>query len=294
MKRLSIIIVTYNSEHDIFNCVESIKQHCDIPRDELELIIVDNNSRAPQPMFAQLKSIWSNDIVLIENDKNCGYGQGNNVGIRQATSPIILIMNPDVRLMEPIFKKALQDFQNDNHLSIYGMKQMLSPTIHSSNSFGCSYMMNGYLSTILTALCTRLDYYLPRYMYFSGSCFFIRKQMFEAIGLFDEDIFMYGEEDDIRYRMLKRFGNHITYNPSLHYIHLTKERQPDLEYEKRVFQSILVLLQKKGQKKETVIRNRIRNVNLQLWREIFRVKVGKGSPMLLNMLKDFKKYLQSV
>ena len=182
MKRLSIIIVTYNSEHDIFNCVESIKQYCDIPRNELELIIVDNNSRSPQPMFAQLKSVWGDDIVLIENNKNSGYGQGNNVGIRQATSPIILIMNPDVRLMEPIFKETLQAFQNDYHMSIYGMKQMLSPTTLSSNSFGCTYMMNGYLSTVLTALCTRFDYYIPRYMYFSGSCFFIRKQMFEEIG----------------------------------------------------------------------------------------------------------------
>ena len=72
MKRLSIIIVTYNSEHDIFNCVESIKKYCDIQRNELELIIVDNNSRSPQPMFAQLKSIWGDDIVLIENNKNSG------------------------------------------------------------------------------------------------------------------------------------------------------------------------------------------------------------------------------
>ena len=294
MKRLSIIIVTYNSEHDIFDCVESIKQYCGIPRNELELIIVDNNSRAPQPMFAQLKSVWGDDIVLIENDKNCGYGQGNNVGIRQAKAPVILIMNPDVRLMEPIFEKALQDFEIDNRLSIYGMKQMLSPSEPSTNSIACTNMMNGYLATILTAIANRTDRYFARFMYFSGSCFFIRKQMFEEIGLFDEDIFMYGEEDDIHHRMLKRHDCHMTYNPRLHYIHLTKDREPDLEYEKRIFQSILVLLQKKGQKKETVIKNRIRNVNLQLWREIIRVNVGKGNPLLLYMLKDFKKYLQSL
>ena len=43
MKRLSIIIVTYNSEKDIFDCISSIKQWSDIPFEELEVIIVDNN-----------------------------------------------------------------------------------------------------------------------------------------------------------------------------------------------------------------------------------------------------------
>ena len=76
--------------------------------------------------------------------------------------------------------------------------------------------MNGYLSTILSALCTRLDFYIAKYMHFSGSCFFINKAMFEAVGLFDENVFLYGEEDDIHYRLLHRFKDcKMKYDKSL-------------------------------------------------------------------------------
>ncbi|MBQ6203016.1 MAG: glycosyltransferase [Prevotella sp.] len=293
MKRLSIIIVTYKSENDIYDCLTSIRNHSDIATEELELIIVDNSPESDK-MFKTVRQRFGDDILLIKNTRNGGYGQGNNIGIRMAKAPVTLIMNPDVRLMEPVFLTALKAFEKDSQLSMYGMKQMLSPTEPSTNSFACTNMMNGYLATILTAISNRIDHYFARFMYFSGSCFFIRKQMFEEIGLFDDDIFMYGEEDDIHHRMKKRLGCHMTYNPHLHYIHLTKERKPDLEYEKRVFNSVCAMLQKKEYPKESFINNRLQSINLQLWREQLRTAIGKGNPSLLNMLKDFRKYLKTL
>ena len=210
MKRLSIIIVTYNSEKDIYDCINSIRQWTDIPMEELELIVVDNNSRETDTMFATLKQLYGNDIVLIRNTRNGGYGQGNNLGIRKATASVILIMNPDVRMMEPIFKTALDAFDQSKDLSMYGMKQMLSASEPSTNSFCCAYTVNGYLQTFMSSLGNRYDRYIPRYMHFSGSCFFIRKEMFEQAGLFDETIFMYGEEEDIHYRMRKKGFAHIS------------------------------------------------------------------------------------
>ena len=204
MKRLSIVIVTYKQEKDIFDCVKTIQKYADIPLSEIELIVVDNNSRETDIMFAQLQQLYGNDIVLIKNTRNGGYGQGNNIGIRKAKAPVILIMNPDVRLMEPVFKMALEAFDCNKDLSMYGMKQMLSATEPSTNSFCCAYTVNGYLQTFMTSMGNRYDRYIPRYMHFSGSCFFIRKEMFEQAGLFDETIFMYGEEEDIHYRMRKK------------------------------------------------------------------------------------------
>ena len=113
MKRLSIIIVTYNSEKDIYDCMASIKKYADIPMSELEIIIVDNNSKEVDSMFAKLRKLYGEDIILINNTHNGGYGQGNNVGIRRATAPVILIMNPDVRLICPIFRTAIEAFEND-------------------------------------------------------------------------------------------------------------------------------------------------------------------------------------
>lgn len=175
MKKLSIIIVTYNSEKDIYECLDTIYSHCDIPIKELEVIIVDNNSTDCATMFNKLKTLWGEDIILIKNSSNGGYGQGNNVGIRQCSAPVVLIMNPDVRLVCPIFRKAINLFSKNKNMCILGMKQWLTLNEPSSNSFTCTSRMNGYLSTILSALCTRLDIYLAKYMYFSGSCFLLTK-----------------------------------------------------------------------------------------------------------------------
>ena len=289
MKRLSIIIVTYNSEKDIFDCISSIKQWSDIPFDELELIIVDNNSRNTDSMFEQLRSLYSNDIVLIKNTHNGGYGQGNNMGIRRATAPVILIMNPDVRMMEPVFKTTLDAFERNNSLCMYGMKQMLSSTEVSSNSFCCAYTVNGYLQTIMTSIGNRFDYYLPRYMHFSGSCFFIRKEMFEQVGLFDETIFMYGEEEDIHYRMRKSGFKQMIYNPKLHYIHLTKEREPNLAYETKLLDVAIEHSKKKGYDVSKTIKNRLRNNTILLLREKVLVFLGKKDIRQMNLLKDFRK-----
>ena len=73
MKKLSIIIVTYNSEKDIYDCLDSIYSHCDIPIKELEVIIVDNNSTDCDTMFNKLKTLWGEDIILIKNSSNGGY-----------------------------------------------------------------------------------------------------------------------------------------------------------------------------------------------------------------------------
>lgn len=288
MKRLSIIIVTYNSEHDIYDCVSTIIKFSDIPLSELELIIVDNNSRDTDTMFIKLKELYGNDIVLIKNTHNGGYGQGNNVGIKKATAPVILIMNPDVRLIEPIFKTAVEAFENNSELAMYGMKQMLTPTLPSTNSFTCTYAINGYIQTIMSSICNRYDHYIAKYMHFSGSCFYIRKQMFEHAGLFDESVFMYGEEEDIHYRMWKLGYTKMVYNPKLHYIHLVKERKPDLKYELKLIDVAVFQNEKKGFSAKKTLKDRLRNTNMLIAREKLKILMGKTDKSLINMLIELK------
>ena len=275
MKRISIIIVTYNSEKDIFDCVRSIQEYADIPLQEVELIVVDNNSREPDKMFAALRDLWGDDIVLIKNSKNGGYGQGNNVGIRQASAPVILIMNPDVRLASPFFAKPLEAFSKDKQLIMYGMKQWYTPTLPSQSSFCCTYRMNGYLRTVLEGFCNRLNLYIPSLMYLSGSCFYVRKEAFEAIGLFDETVFMYGEEDDIHWRFNKAFGHHICFDKSMRYLHLTTERPPSAATELKYLDVAMTQNEKKGYPKIKIARTFLQIYKLRYWRECLRRKLGK-------------------
>lgn len=293
MKKVSIIIVTYNSDTDIYDCVTSIMEYADIPLEEIELVIVDNNSVGCDAMFDRLKTLWGEAIVLIKNSINGGYGQGNNLGIKYCSAPLVLIMNPDVRLLCPIFRKAINFFAKDKDMCVLGMKQWLTPEIPSTNSFTCTYMMNGYLSTLLSALCTRLDIYIAKYMHFSGSCFFIDKAMFEVIGLFDESVFLYGEEDDVHYRLLHHFKDcKMVYDKSLGYLHLTKERLPDIKYEKTLIDVSIIQNKKKGYSERKTLINRLRCINLQLLRERMRIKFGKTDHTQLNMLKELKQYIK--
>lgn len=293
MKQVSIIIVTYNSEKDIFDCVNSIKQKADIPLSEIELIIVDNCSQEPQPMFKRLRQQWGEDIVLIENTQNGGYGQGNNVGIRHATAPVILIMNPDVRMMGPFLRKPLEAFQQDEKLIMYGMKQMFTPSIPSRFSFLFTVMTNGYVRTLLTGLCNRMDWYWPRWMYFSGSCFFVRKTMFEAVGLFDESVFMYGEEDDIHYRLSRKFGNYFRYDPSIRYIHLMLGRTPSLSYEKKLLEVDLYHHEKKGWPVQKTLRTYLQTNNVLLARCYLRKIRGKCDEENFAVLKALRKEIKT-
>ena len=173
-KRLSIIILTYNSEKDIYPCLESVYQHNDIG-EGLEVIVVDNQSRDFAIMQQEITQRYP-EVIITRNTHNGGYGQGNNVGIRMAQAPVVAIMNPDVRLMQPIFAAALQALQNDTIMC--GGKQMHTPT-QLGWSYAFDYNAMSYLQVPLRNLYKRFDYYDYRHMYLSGAFFFIRKECFD-------------------------------------------------------------------------------------------------------------------
>lgn len=218
-KRLSIIILTYNSEKDIYPCLESVYQHNDIG-EGLEVIVVDNQSRDFAIMQQEIAKHYP-EVIITRNTHNGGYGQGNNVGIRMAQAPVVAIMNPDVRLMQPIFAAALQALQNDTIMC--GGKQMHTPT-QLGWSYAFDYNAMSYLQVPLRNIYKRFDYYDYRHMYLSGAFFFIKKECFEQIGMFDEQIFMYGEECDIHLRLRKAFPKKKIQFLSIPYLHLSAER----------------------------------------------------------------------
>ena len=113
--------------------------------------------------------------------------------------------------------------------------------------------------------------------------------MFEQVGLFDETIFMYGEEEDIHYRMRKNGFKQMIYNPKLHYIHLTKEREPNLAYEIKLLDVAITQSKKKGCTEIRIIKNRLRNNTILLLREKLLVFLGKKDKRQMQLLKDFRK-----
>lgn len=216
--RITIVIVTYNSVKLLKECLDSIFLNNDIG-EKMEVLIVDNNSKDIMQLKRLLSSYNESSIRLIENETNGGYGQGNNVGIENANGDIIMIMNPDVRCKEPILFRAMNQMDSSKCI-LLGMQQW-DVNLSKSESYRLDSPYSWFLKDIMEIkLSNRIGYFNPNRMYISGSCFFIKKYAFEEIGLFDDNIFMYYEESDIKRRILDRFGkDSIVYNGKMNYIH---------------------------------------------------------------------------
>lgn len=279
LKKISIIIVTYNSEHHIFDCIASIYRYNDIG-DALELIVVDNNSNHVDDMFSVIEKQFGKEIILISNKINGGYGQGNNIGIRKASGSVILIMNPDVRLVQPIFAKALAHFEKTKVVML-GMIQMVSPDKRGL-SFISKFSKYPIWEILETIISNKLLCYNYRRMFFSGACFFIRKSTFKEIGFFDEKIFMYGEENDIHNRLLMQKPDSLfVFDKNIKYMHLVDRRMPTVNSIMQTMDSVIrFYVVHQGMDRDTATRNQIN----------YQIKRAKFLKFIRTLKRD-KKYV---
>lgn len=216
--KISIIIVTFHSFSLINDCLKSIEKFNDLPDDEVEIIIVDNSSLEESIKIKNFINTKYPSVKFIKNEKNSGYGHGNNTGIEIAEGEIICIMNPDVRLAEKVFTDVTARFKN-NKLGLLGFKQIGG----GNYSFYLRPEYTNILSSILIKFFNKINIFLPRYFFLSGAFFFISKSKFSEIGNFDENIFLYYEESDITKRLLSA-GYQVQYDKNIIYYHLIGKR----------------------------------------------------------------------
>lgn len=218
MKTLSIIIVTYNSERLIYDCLDSIFKYNDIG-DQLEIIIVDNCSKNTDLMFETIKTRYEHAIVLVKSPVNGGYGHGNNQGIRICNAPLVAVMNPDVRLVAPIFKKSIKSFESNKNIGLMGVNFYQN----SNNPLYFKPEFQTLFKLIFEKYLFKFNFYKIEEVFFSGSFMFFDKKTFEEIGLYDENIFMYHEEADVSHRMLA-IGKDTDLNDGIEVLHLAHGR----------------------------------------------------------------------
>ena len=220
-KKLSVIIVSYNASDILLHCIESILKYNDIGS-ELEIIISDNSPGLD--LFNLVKERYQ-DIKIIHNQKNLGFGYGNNQGEMIATGEYLLFLNPDTVLIEPLFSWAINQFDHNPKLGMFGVK-LLKPDYTLNNSFMLLDTF-GMKAWIFNKLLLKTDIFVEKKMFTSGADIYIRKSVFEKIGKFDENIFMYYEESDLLRRIVKEDSTlEVKYFPQRKIIHLeggTKE-----------------------------------------------------------------------
>ena len=214
LMKLSVIIVSYENCEILRDCLESIKKFNDL-KGEAEIIISDNS--ITNNVYEMIKKDYP-EIQIIKNN-NIGFGPANNRAVDISSGEYLLFLNPDTILLEPIFQFAVDKFEQQSNLALFGIK-LMNVNGTANNSF---FAMDNYtLSwTLLMKAFSKFDIYIDGKMYIAGADLFVRKSAFEAAGRFDENIFMYYEEPDLIKRIKKLPNNYITsFFPEKKMIHL--------------------------------------------------------------------------
>lgn len=221
--KFSIIIVSYRNKILLDNCIQSIIKYNDAPN-ETEIIIIDNSP--DDEVYEYIKEKFSE--VIIKKSENYGFGAGNNYGVKLSKGDYLLFLNPDTVLLEPIFKFAIEKFETDEKVAIFGMKLL---NRYKKRTYSYFFMDKfDVFSAIIEKVLNRFDIFLPKLMYIHGANFFVRKECFVNAGMFDEEIFMYLEEPDITRRIKNQYPNaKICYFPEKKIVHLEGSSSPGLE-----------------------------------------------------------------
>jgi O-antigen biosynthesis protein len=229
--KLSIIIVNYNVEHFLEQCLHSVIKAA--KNSLCEIIVVDNSS--VDGSVAMVRRNFPG-VKLILNEKNVGFSIANNLGIKEARGEYILLLNPDTVVQEDTFEKTLKFM--DTHIHAGGLGVMMldgkgkflpeskrglpTPGVAFYKIFGLSALFPkskivgkyhlGYLDKNKTHEIDVL----------AGAFMLIRKSVLEKTGLLDETFFMYGEDIDLSYRItLAGYRNY--YFPETRIIHYKGE-----------------------------------------------------------------------
>jgi len=113
---LSIIIVTYNNEREIEQCLSSVKFAIQSLR--AQLIIIDNDSGDNTVTLIKNQKSLFKRFNLIENNFNFGFTKAVNQGLKQATGNYVLLLNPDTKILPDTFKKLFPLFKKDEQIGI--------------------------------------------------------------------------------------------------------------------------------------------------------------------------------
>ncbi|GAA4106013.1 glycosyltransferase family 2 protein [Aquimarina addita] len=206
--KLSVIILNYNVRYFLELCILSVKKA--LTTIEAEIIIIDNNSQDDSCKMVQQHFP---EITLLQNNKNVGFAKANNQGVAMATGEYICILNPDTVVAEDTFVKILEASQKLLHMGMVGTRlidgtgsflpeskrNIPSPMTSFRRLFGIriGHVKNYYADHISETETADVEILV-------GAFLFMKKEAYESVNGFDEDYFMYGEDIDLSYKILKQ------------------------------------------------------------------------------------------
>jgi len=211
--QLSVIILNYNVRYFLEQCVLSVQQA--LSGIDAEVIVVDNNS--PDDSCKMMKERFS-DVKLIENKVNAGFPKGNNIGVNAAKGEYICILNPDTVVAEDTFVKVLAFAESQKDFGICGVKLIdgrgffLPESKRGVPTPWVAFTKIGGLYKLLPRREIFNRYYAQhigenqngKVDILVGAFMIMKREVYLEVGGFDEDCFMYSDDIDLSYMVLKK------------------------------------------------------------------------------------------
>ena len=201
MVSISVIIVNYNARYFLKNCIGSVLSS-DIV-DRIEIIVVDNHSTDGSCDMLQRDFP---QVICLKNEENLGFSKANNRGVATAKGKYVLILNPDTILSETTLSDILNFSEHQTGFGAAGLQ-----FIDGSGKFLPESKRNfPNLKVAGAKLLGYSKYYYANHIdkdeiaeidILTGAFMFINSKVYEEVGGFDEDFFMYGEDIDLSYRI---------------------------------------------------------------------------------------------
>ncbi len=232
--KLSIVIVNYNVKYYLDQCLRSVLAALSVLNDSTEVIVVDNHSvdgsveylehRYPKSTYPMIR--------FVSCMHNLGFARANNIAIRQSQGEYVLLLNPDTFVGEQVIGRCVAFMDAHDDAGALGVRMLGAngqPAMESRRGLPTPvvsfYKMLGLCNRWPTHRIFGRYYmgYLPwdkpaQIEVVSGAFCMLRRKAIDRVGLLDETFFMYGEDIDLSYRVLKS-GFHNYYLPVdiLHY-----------------------------------------------------------------------------
>ena len=232
--KLSVIIVNYNVKYYLDQCIRSVLRAFEEMNTPAEIIVVDNHSadgsvdyleqRYPHKLYPMVR--------FVRSAHNLGFARANNIAIRQSRGEYVLLLNPDTIVGEDALKASVDFMDAHEDAGAVGVRMLGAQGRRAMESRrGLPTPMVSFFKML--GFCNRWPHhrlfgkyymgYLPwdepcQIEVVSGAYCMLRRKALDEVGLLDEDFFMYGEDIDLSYRVLKG-GYHNYYLPVdiLHY-----------------------------------------------------------------------------
>lgn len=214
----SIIIINYRTPKMTAASLQSIFAHYPAAEETMwEIIVIDNNSDDGSAEFFEQE--FGTKIKLIKNSENFGFAKANNQGARIARGRYLLFLNSDTLLTADIFKQSEKIFSEDENIGIISPRLLLPDGTAQAGAYGRFPTLSGLIfKNRLTKKIAPENNQPFTVDWTSGCALFIRRDLFEKIGGWDEKFFLYFEDVDLC-RRVAQAGRKTIIEPRLSLIH---------------------------------------------------------------------------